>query len=89
MKINTKFLNWSAWITLIIAYVFPYQSADGIATYFGYPFSIFTFYKTSLNRSLNLPAFILNVLIIYFAINIANMLLIKHKSNKDKKNNSL
>jgi len=43
MKFNKKFFNWSAWLTLFITYVVPYQSTDGFATYFGYPFSFLLF----------------------------------------------
>lgn len=89
MKFNKKLFNWSAWVTIIISYVLPYQSTDGFATHFGYPFSFLTVYKASINtsllrsESLNLPAFAINILIIYFIINFANSLLVKHKSNID------
>jgi len=84
VKFNKKLFNWSAWITVIIAYVFPYQSKDGIATNFGYPFSFLIVYKVPINRSLNLPAFAFNILIIYSLITFATVLLVKHKSNGDK-----
>lgn len=89
MKFNKKFFNWSAWITLLITYVLPYQSTDGFATYFGYPFSFLTVYKTSINTSLfmtehiNLLSLALNILIVYFVISFANAQLVKVKSNRD------
>jgi hypothetical protein len=89
MKFNKKFFNWSAWITLIISYVLPYQSTDGFAASFGYPFSFLTVYNTPINtsllrsESLNLPAFAINILIIYFIISFVNAQLAKAKSKKD------
>jgi len=88
MKFNKKFFNWSAWITLIISYVLPYQSTDGFAANFGYPFSFLTVYNTPINtsllrsESLNLPAFAINILIIYFIISFVNAQLVKAKSKK-------
>lgn len=94
MKVNKKLLNWSAWITLLIAYVLPYksQSTDGFATYFGYPISFLTVYKTSINTSLfmteriNLFTLAINILILYFLINFVNTQLVKIKFNRNMKN---
>jgi hypothetical protein len=89
MNFNKKFFNWSAWITLLITYVLPYQSTDGFVTKLGYPFPFLTVYKTSAGRSLlmsqNLNVFILaiNILIVYFVINFANAQLSKVKLNRD------
>jgi hypothetical protein len=89
MKFNKKCFNWSAWITLLITYVLPYQSSDGFATDFGYPFSFLTVHKTSINTSLfktehiNLLPLTLNILIVYLVISFANEQLVKAKSNKD------
>jgi hypothetical protein len=90
MSFNKKFFNLAAWITLFITYVFPYQSTDGFATHFGYPFSFLTVYKTSIKTSLlksenvDLLTLAIDILIIYFVINFANALLVKVKSNEDK-----
>lgn len=86
MKFNKKLFNWSAWIILLITYVFPYQSTDGFATKFGYPFAFLTVYKTSPGRtlltsqSLNVLILIINILIVYFVFNFANAQLLKKKS---------
>jgi hypothetical protein len=88
MNFNKKFFNWSAWITLLITYVLPYQSTDGFVTKFGYPFPFLTVYKTSTGRSLlmsqNLNVFILaiNILIVYFVISFVNAQLAKAKLNR-------
>jgi hypothetical protein len=90
MKFNKKFFNWSAWITLIIAYVLPYQSTDGFATNFGYPFAFLTVHKTSITTSLlmtetlNILLLALNILIVYFVISFANVQFIKVKSGRDR-----
>ncbi len=92
MVINKKFFNWSAWITLLITYVLPYQSTDRLSTDFGYPLPFLTVYKTSINSSapsllmlnnINPLTLTINILIVYFVINSANALLVKMKSNRD------
>lgn len=86
MKFNKKFFNWSAWIILLITYVLPYQSTDGFATKFGYPFAFLTVYKTSaghtllMSQSLNILILTINILIVYFVINFANAQLLKKKT---------
>jgi hypothetical protein len=91
MKFSKKLFNWSAWITLVITYILPYQSqsADGFATHFGYPFSFLTVYKTSINTSLfkteliDILALAINIFIVYIVINFVNVLWGKVKSRKD------
>ena len=88
MNINKKFLNWSAWITLLMTYILPFQSTDGLATKFGYPFSFLTVYKTSVGTSLltsqniNVLVLALNIMIIYFVIYFASAQFIKLNSYK-------
>ena len=92
MKFNKKFLNCSAWITIGTAYILPYQSTDGFATHFGYPFAFLTIYKTSINISLlmtnliYLLPLVLNILIIYFVISFANVQLVKVRSKRSNDN---
>lgn len=91
MNLNKKFLNWSAWLTLMITYVLPYhsQSTDGLSTYFGYPFSFLTVHSRSINTSLlmtetiNLLSLTLDILILYSVINFANAQLVKARSKKN------
>lgn len=93
MNLNKKFLNWAAWIILLLAYVLPYQSTDGFATRFGYPIPFLITYNTKISGSLlssaqlKVLAFIIDILIVYFVINLADRQLKKVKSNKD--NNSI
>ena len=92
MKFNKKYLNWSAWITVLLAYVLPYRSTDGFATTFGYPFPFLTTHKTSINISLLMdesinPLYLaLNILIIYLLINFTYGYLVKMKINKGMNN---
>ena len=93
MKFNKKLFNWSAWITIVITYVLPYQSqsSNGNSTYFGYPLSFLTIHNRPINtslfmtESLDLLAFAIDVLVVYFVLNFANRYLSKVKSNKDMK----
>lgn len=93
MKFNKKLFNWSAWITILITYVLPYQSqsSDGHSTYFGYPLSFLTILNRPINISLfmtenlDLLAFAIDVFVVYFVLNFANVHLGKVKSNKDMK----
>ncbi len=95
LKFNTKILNWAAWFTLLLTYVLPYQSTDGFATTFGYPFPFITMYNTSESTSLlkssylNVFPLAIDILIIYFVFNFAYRLLVKEKDLKHKKMNRL
>ncbi|MBE3592140.1 MAG: hypothetical protein PWP18_684 [Thermoanaerobacter sp.] len=91
VKFNKGFFNWAAWLTLLLAYVLPYQSTDGFAIHYGYPFAFLTTYNDNLlkakitlltSTSFNMGIFAIDVVIIYFAIYFANELLIKWKSKK-------
>jgi len=91
MKFNKKIFNWSAWITLLIAYVLPYQSqsADGHSTYLGYPLSFLTvnnspIYKTLfMTEIIDIFTLILDILIVYFVLYFANVYFSKLKSKKN------
>jgi len=91
-KFNKKIFNWSAWITILIAYVLPYQSqsADGHSSYFGFPLSFLTIYNSPIYKSLfltenlDIAALIIDILIVYFAIIFANAYLSKVKLKKEK-----
>jgi hypothetical protein len=88
MNFSKRILNWAAWVTLIATYLLPYQSTDGFATKFGYPFSFLTVYdapiNTSLSASLSLNPLTLaiDVMIFYFIIKHAYKLFEKIKPNK-------
>lgn len=90
MNLNKKIFNWAAWITLIATYILPYQSTDGFATKFGYPFSFLTIYGTHINvsllksLSLNPLILIIDVVIVYLLIKLAYKLLEKTKFIKTK-----
>ena len=85
---NKKVFNCAAWITLLITYIFPYNSTNASSTCFGYPFSFLTVYKTSINTSLfkteNIDLFPLaiDILLVFFVINFIMILLRKLKSTK-------
>lgn len=89
LKFKKSYLNWSAWITLILTYVLPYQSTDGFATKFGYPIPFLTTHDvpidTTLLKSLdvNILSLAIDIMIVYFVINFAYGLVVKFKSNKD------
>ena len=76
MKFNRKYFNVSAWITVIITFVLPYQSqsSDGFSTYFGYPLAFLTVYDNSVGKTLmtsthtNILVFLIDIFIIYFII---------------------
>ena len=80
MNFNRKILNWSIIIILLITYIIPGKSSDGFAFNYGYPFRFFTMYNTEINAektlfdltSINIGGFILNILIIYYLLNIIN-----------------
>ncbi|MBW9158498.1 hypothetical protein [Clostridium tagluense] len=90
MKFNKKIFNLSAWITLLIAYVLPYQSqsSDGHSTYLGYPLSFLTInntpiYKTLfMTESIDIFTLTIDILIVYFVMHFANVYLSKVKLNK-------
>ena len=91
-KFNKKIFNWSAWITLIIAYVLPYQSqsADGHSSYFGYPLSFLTINDSPIHKtlfgteSLDPLTLIIDILIVYLVLLFFNVYLSKVKLNKYK-----
>ena len=76
MKFNRKYFNVSAWITVIITFVLPYQSqsSDVFSTYFGYPLAFLTIYDNSVGKTLmtsthtNILVFLIDIFIIYFII---------------------
>lgn len=88
MKFNKKIFNAAAWITLIITYVLPYQSTNGIGTIFGYPFPFLTVYKT-INTSLlnsfyvNILTLAIDIFIVYFVIRFVSILFSKKRVSKN------
>lgn len=73
---NKRFLNWSIWLSLLLAYVFPYR-IDGSFIKCGFPFRFWKFRiglsttpNSSLLNSTSIDMFILilNILIIYLLI---------------------
>lgn len=91
MKFNKRFFNWSVWVTLLLTYILPYQSTDGFATKYGYPFSFFTVYNTKMikisllsSNSINALLLAIDILIVYFVIYAANELLNKRRSDRNK-----
>lgn len=90
MKFNKKTFNAAAWITLIITYILPYQSTNGIGTKFGYPFPFLTVY-TTINISLlksfyvNILTFTIDIFIVYFVISFTSILFSKKDLAKNNR----
>jgi hypothetical protein len=83
MKFDRRLFNWSAWVTLALTYVLPYQSTDGFATQYGYPFPFLTSYSNDTLRAsllasngINVISLALDILIIYFTLFFVNKLFI-------------
>lgn len=93
MKFNRKYFNVSAWITVIITLVLPYQSqsSDGFSTHFGYPLAFLTVYDNSVRKTLmtsthtNILVFLIDIFIVYFIILFGMSLYNKFK-NKNREN---
>lgn len=82
--INTRLVNFSFWITLILAYVIPTKQFK----VYGYPFEFFKIYGDIDNGSLissstfEVLPFLLNVLIFYIISYSINLLIKKFKDSK-------
>lgn len=76
-KLNKKYFNWAAWITVILTFILPYQSTDGFAFEFGYPFTFLTVYNNKPTKTLvmssatNILVLLLDMLIVYYIIYFA------------------
>ena len=83
MKFNRKYFNVSAWITVIITFVLPYQSqsSDGFLTV--YDNSVGKTLMTSTHT--NILVFLIDIFIIYFIILFGMSLYNKFK-NKNREN---
>jgi len=88
---NRKFLNWSAWIALVLTYIVPYQ-IDGLAMKCGFPIRFWKIYisttpNSSLmnSSSLNLFELLINILIIYLVISFICKLYIKQRNEENDK----
>jgi hypothetical protein len=78
-QINWKVMNLSAWIVVIITYVFPFHYIDNATAKVGFPFSFLSVYKnwnTNLLISFNidLGSLILNIVIVYLIITVIRKL---------------
>ncbi|BDC01415.1 TPA: hypothetical protein ACF2DS_000905 [Clostridium perfringens] len=88
-RINFKILNQTAWLSLVLTFITPYElSSSGFKT-LGYPVKYFTTYEfpqdsTTLlsSTSTSILGLISNILIIYIVINI--FILLKKRFIKDK-----
>ncbi|MEC0238208.1 hypothetical protein P4H71_28240 [Paenibacillus kribbensis] len=74
-KINWKVMNLSAWIVIIVAYVYPFRFVDNV-TKVGFPISFLTVYgkewRTNLLMSfdIDLGRLIINIAIVYLVITV-------------------
>lgn len=79
-KINFKYVNMSAWIVLLLAYIFPVNyipnvgSMEGAGNEIGFPLRFLTIYQGKNNKylfsfcNLELGSLIINIVIIYICI---------------------
>lgn len=95
-KINFKYINISAWIVLLLAYVFPVNYmpnvGEGGGNEIGFPLRFFTIYQGKNDKyffsfsNLNLGSLIVNIAIIYICIVIFRKLFKFIKNKKITKN---
>ncbi len=91
MNFNKRLFIWSVWLSLLLAYVFPYK-IDGSFIKCGFPFRFWkiriglsTTTNSSLLNSTSIDLFILtlNILIIYLLISFTYKLYIKKMNKND------
>lgn len=92
MKFNRRYFKIAAWITLILTYIMPYQSTEGVSTGFGYPFPFLTIYDKPASKILltsahtNLGTLFIDILIIYFIICLGKLVWDRCKPTAKKAN---
>lgn len=86
-KLDLKILNLAMWITLILAYMFPFKYVDGFETQMGFPFSFISIYDVALGSSpfnsmgVSIGHLMLNITLIYLVLYYVSKLK-RHRSDK-------
>lgn len=89
-KINLKWLNWAAWLTLFFTYILPYRETDGFETSYGYPIPFIYIHDVPLAKSpllsmsVTVGALIIDVFILYFVIIVVMKIWNHFKMGKEK-----
>lgn len=87
-KINWRDVNISAWIVILVAYVYPIQHVENMGGRAGFPYPFITIYEKRLGVNLfssfhiSIGELLFNIAIIYVCINIVRRLFNRIKNPK-------